>query len=114
MILAARSVSSTPRRTVAVAKVKFRKIAVQMLLIAVLINAFHAALENTEITFDGVRVYVIANVFFSLVADALMARKVVAKRKVSAPFISHHRGFFRNVAFDNRNKIGRAHTINME
>ena len=38
-----------------VAKIKFRQIAMQMLLAAMLVDAFHAAFEDREIAFDGVR-----------------------------------------------------------
>ena len=46
-----------------VAEVKFREIAVQMLLVAVLINSLHAALEDRERAFDGVGVDLGADIF---------------------------------------------------
>ena len=42
--------------TVGVAEVKFSQIAVQVLLLAVLVDALHPALEDAEIAFDGVGV----------------------------------------------------------
>lgn len=47
---------------VALAEVKFRQIAVQMVFGAMLIDALHAALEDREIAFNGVGVDVAANV----------------------------------------------------
>lgn len=42
------------RRTVAVAEVKFRQVAMQMRLATMLIDALHAAFEDAEKTFNGV------------------------------------------------------------
>ena len=41
---------------VAIAEIEFAKIAVQMLLAAMLIDALHAALEDRKVAFDGVGV----------------------------------------------------------
>ena len=50
------------RDPVVVAELVFRKVAVQVLLSAVLVKAFHSALENGEYAFDRVAVNVAAHV----------------------------------------------------
>src|SRR5208283_2845208 len=47
---------ATKRRTVRITEVELSKVAVQMLLAAVLVNALHASLENRVISFNCVRV----------------------------------------------------------
>ena len=44
------------RNAVVIAEIKFRKIAMQMLFLAMLVHAVHAALEDREHVFDGVGV----------------------------------------------------------
>ena len=41
---------------VAIAEAKFREITVKVLFLAVLVNAFHAALENRIVAFNGIGV----------------------------------------------------------
>ena len=66
---------------VAVAEIELREIA--MLLLAVLIDALHAALENRVVAFDGIGVGVEAGfavrvaVFFAAMLDGPMARITV-------------------------------------
>ncbi len=98
----------------AVTKVKFGQITVQMLLAAMLVDALHAALENAEIAFNGISVNVAANVFVCLVADALMARKMIAEREIMPSFVCHHRGFFRDIGLDDRDYICGAGSLDME
>jgi len=45
------------------AEIKLAQIAVQMLLCAALIDAFHAALEDRIVAFDGIGMDVAANIF---------------------------------------------------
>ena len=49
-----------------------------MLLAAMLVNAFHAAFKDAEIAFNGIRLDITAHIFIGLVANAFMARKVIA------------------------------------
>src|SRR5580765_503364 len=48
---------------VAVPEIKFRKVAVKVLFLTVLVNRLHTLLEDAEIAFDGVGVRIAANVF---------------------------------------------------
>jgi hypothetical protein len=55
-----------------VAKVKLGRVAMQMMRADVLVNTVHAALENGEVAFDGIRMRVVADVFARRVIDGLM------------------------------------------
>ena len=48
------NVINAKRLTIAVAEIKFRQIAMQVFLTAMLINTLHAALEDAEKAFDGI------------------------------------------------------------
>jgi hypothetical protein len=89
---------------VAISEIEFANITMQVLLTAMLIDAFHTALEDTEVAFNGVCMHIATDIFFVLVADAFMAGEMTTKRIVTTPFISHHRGFFRDIGLDNRHK----------
>ena len=86
----------------------------QMLFAAMLIDAFHSALKNAVEIFDGVCVHVATNVFIGFMADALVAREVIAEREIMPTFVRHHRGFFCNIRLDDRDYISRACAIDME
>jgi hypothetical protein len=99
---------------VIITEVEFSDIAVQMLFVAVLINAFHATFEDAVVALNRIGMNGTAHIFLGFVADALMAREMIAKREIAASFIGHHRGFFRDVGLNDRNKLGRTHAIDME
>src|ERR1700683_5580503 len=63
-----------------VAKIELRKIAMQVLLCAVLIHAAHSALEDREITLNRIRRYIAAGVFFVAVLDRFVRRKLLTDR----------------------------------
>jgi hypothetical protein len=99
---------------VAVSEIELGKIAVQMALTTMLINTFHATLEDAVKSFDGIRVNVAAHVFTGFMTDALMAGEMVAEREIMSAFIGHHRGFFCNIGLDDRDYIGCAGSLNTE
>jgi hypothetical protein len=108
LILAAAS------RAVRVAEIKFCDVAMQVLLLAVLIHALHAALEHAVVAFDRVRMHVAAHVFFFAVVDAFVAREVLAEVVILAGFVRHDRGFFGDVRLDDRNKVAGFRAVHME
>jgi hypothetical protein len=57
--------------TIVVPKVELRKVTVQMLLSAMLVNAHYATLEEAEVTFDAIRRRIAASVLLRSVANAL-------------------------------------------
>ena len=67
---------------IVVTEIKFGEIAMKMLLAAMLVRAFHAALEHAEIAFDGVgrddRFTLTADVFVILMIDGIVLGKLSA------------------------------------
>src|SRR5262245_37877210 len=61
------------RDTMVVAKIILCQVAVQMLFAAVLVDAFHAALEDRVVALDRVRVDVAANIFLFFVMHPAIA-----------------------------------------
>src|SRR5437899_1424112 len=99
---------------VAIAEIELGKIAVQVLLFAVLINADHAALENRKIAFGGVGMRLAADIFLRRVVHGFVAGKLGPERRVPSPFIGHERAVPRDVGADDRRKIGYPHALDME
>src|SRR5271165_5369553 len=94
---------------VAIAKVELSKVAVQVLLLAVLIHALHAALKNRIVAFDSVGVddvrLTVPNVFIAGVLHSIMAGEDAAQRVVPSAFVGHHRSFFLNVSANDREQL---------
>ena len=76
---------------IGIAEIELREIAVQMLLFAVLVDAFHATLENRVVALDGVGVDVAANVFVNGVVDGFMAGKFPSDPRVPTGIVRHQR-----------------------
>lgn len=64
--------------SIVVAEIKLGQIALQVLRIAMLIDACHAALEDREHAFDGIGVHIAPSVFLTTVIDGFMARILLA------------------------------------
>lgn len=73
------------RNPMVISEIELREIPVQVPLGAVLIDAFHAALEHAEIAFDRVRVDVAAAVFAGVVIDHAMLGELAAHQSVVYP-----------------------------
>jgi hypothetical protein len=82
---------------IAVPEIELRQISVQVLLFAMLIYAFHAALEDRIVAFDGVGVDDPAHVFVGRVIDGLMHPIFVAKFVIGGQFIAQDESFFGDV-----------------
>jgi hypothetical protein len=65
--------------TIAVTEIELGEITVQVSLAAMLIDAFHAAFKDAVKAFNSVGMNFAANIFIGLMADALMAREVIAQ-----------------------------------
>ena len=77
------------RTAMTISEIELCKIAVKMPLGAVLIDALHAALEDREITLDGVGVAVAALPLFDSVVDGLVGRELLADAGITGVHISH-------------------------
>jgi hypothetical protein len=73
----------------AVAKIKLRKIAVQVLLFAVLIYAAHALLEHAEIALGTVGSHVAAGIFLCAVVHGFVAGHAATDVFVPRSLIGH-------------------------
>ena len=76
---------------------EFRDIAMQMLLAAMLIDAFHATLEDAVEPLKGIGVNLTTAVFASAVIDIFVARKILVKMRILASFVGHDGRFFRDI-----------------
>lgn len=69
----------------------------QMLGAAMLIGADHAALEDREHTFNGVRIHVATSVFLATMVDSFMAGELFTNVAKFLMFVGHQIRFGRNV-----------------
>jgi hypothetical protein len=81
---------------IAVPEIELGKVAVKVLLAAMLIDAFHPAFEDGKEAFDGVGRYHtaiigFADIFLLAVVDALVAGEALADIAVSVGFIRYQR-----------------------
>jgi hypothetical protein len=91
---------------VRVTKVILGHVTVKVLLGAVLINAFEAALEDRKIAFDGVGRDPTTGILASAVIDATMAEEVVAEHLgIGGAFVRHDVGFAVDVGDDDRKHV---------
>jgi len=103
---------------IAISEIKFRQIAVQMLLFAMLVDAFHAALEDRIVSLDGVgRDYpltIVANIFIDTMLDGFMAGESLTDVLIMASLIGHQRSLASDVIADDRVNLSGAGILNME
>src|SRR5579883_54 len=111
---------------IAIAEVELRKVAVQVLFLAMLIDTLHAALKNRVVALNGVGVdrlnvelvaldpELIANVLFRTMLHGLVASEVVRNIVVVLGFVGHDGRFARNVLAHDRHDVGDRIAVNME
>src|SRR6185437_15364137 len=94
-IVGALGVFNAKRRAAVISEIKFREVAVQVSLAAMLVGAEHAALEHREHVFDGVGVdgliTFVADVFTSRVIDGAVLVELFAKLGVEAAIVGVER-----------------------
>ena len=91
---------------VAVAESELSAVTVQVGLVAMLVNALHAALEDAEIAFDGVGVNVTTNVFISGVSSEIMGSEGFGEFLVPLGFVSVDGCLFGNIRLQDRQQGG--------
>ena len=96
------NVSDAKPNTVAVAEVKFREVAVQVLLTATLVDALHAALEHALEAFNGVRMHGANHVFALAVTGKGVLGKVLVQVGILAGFIGNNRRAGQHIGLDDR------------
>src|SRR3981081_1589229 len=100
--------------TVRIAEIEFGKVAMQMLLFAMLVDAFHAALEDRIVAANRVRGDITPDVFLDAMVHRFMARKLFANRLVELRFIGHQRGFAGNVSAQDWHHLSNRSVVNVE
>src|SRR6185437_7731722 len=124
-LIGAGGIVHAKRNAVVMAEVKLRKIAVQMLFAAMLVDAEHAAFEHTEIAFNrvggddrrlnnGLAIWAdfvsdlvpVTDVLILLVVDRIVLRELGTEFYVNLGLIGHQMRFFGDVgAYDRRNLV---------
>ena len=118
---------------IAIPEIKLRKIAVQMLLAAMLVDALHAAFEDRIVTFNGVggdgfgfdeRLAIgphlvgdfvpIPNIFLRLVAHGIVAFELATNLFVGRMFVGHQAAFLGDVRLEDWRDIGNRGAVDME
>ncbi len=105
------------RNAIVVAEVELRKVAVQVVMGAVLIDALHAALEHGEKALHGVGVelrILRADVFLPAVVYNVVPGELPAKQGVVGSLIGHEMCFARKVLEDDRGDGRNLHVVHYE
>ena len=101
------TIADAKSNAVGIAEVKLAQIRLQMLFAAMLINAFHAALEDAEKSFDGVGCRLAANIFAGTMIDSFVGGERFARLLVELRFVRIERAIqndiFAQVLFDRLN-----------
>ena len=98
----------------AVAEVELGQIPMQMSFRNVMVNAVDAALENGEVSLDGVGVDISAHVFFLLVFDGPMLVEIPADTDVNLMLVGHETAIGVSVFSDDWMQICGSHVGNVE
>lgn len=77
-----------------------------MLLAEMVVCSINAALENREVSFNGVDMNVATDVFAGAMVDVTMLGKFASYLHVGATFVRHDVGCAMDLSLDNRAKVG--------
>ena len=99
---------------IAITKIEFGKVAMQMLFAAMLVDTLHAALENRIAAFNGVGVDDPTHVFSDAVIDGLVHPIFFSERAVTLPIIVDDESFLGNVGSDDREQLTAGSSFNMK
>jgi hypothetical protein len=111
-LLSAVSVIHTKSDACIVSEIELGKVAVEMLFLAVLVGAAHAALEHGEIALDRVCVdhgspFWVLGILALAVVNAIMAGEAAEPILVELGSIGHHRRLFGDIGLDDGDYLGR-------
>ena len=82
---------------VVIAELELTSIAMQVLLVAVLVDAAHTALEDREIAFNGIGVNVAPNILASAMHNEIVRCKIVVQLAILTSFVGVDGGFLGDV-----------------
>src|SRR4051794_28842727 len=115
--LGAPTVVHAQRDSVVVAELKFRQIAVKVLLVAMLIDTLHAALEQAKVAFDGVgvdRCVLERDVLTLAVVDRIVAGELLTNLVVVLGLVGHQPRFAGNVLPDDAADLLAGHGVDVD
>jgi hypothetical protein len=78
---------------------------VQVLFLAVLVNALHAALEHRVVVFNGVAVDVSAHIFVLLMCDRAVLSKLFSDGAIVVRLVSHEAAFAADILANDRHDV---------
>jgi hypothetical protein len=107
-------VSDAKRLASVVPEVEFGKVVVQVLLVAMLVDAAHAALEHREEAFDGVGGHVAPRIFLLGVVHGLVGHEVRANPLVHAVLVGVQAAFLGDVLANDAGHLGGIGTLDVE
>jgi hypothetical protein len=116
----ARNVIEAGLDSMRIAEIELGKVAVKVFFAAMLVDAFHTALENRVIAFDGVRIYlptrraVRVSIFLAGVIHYAVRGKLFADALVSASLVGHQMAFAVNVRVVDRDNLLFGYIVNVE
>jgi hypothetical protein len=99
---------------IAIAKIEFGKVAMQMPFAAMLIDALHAALEDRIVAFNGVGMDDPTNVLANAVVDGLVHPIFFSERAVRLPIVADDESFLGNVGADDREQLTAGSSFHMK
>jgi len=112
---------------IGIAEIELREITVQVLFLAMLIDALHAALEDRIVAFNRIGMdrfdvqpvgfvdpSFVANVLIFAVRDRAVTGKFIANAVVVLGLIGHHGRFARNVVAKDRRDVADRRAVDME
>lgn len=97
-----------------VSEVKLGDIAVKTPLAAMLVDAFHPALEHGIEAFDGIGMDDAVPIFSVAVTDEIMLSEVLPEMDILASFVGHDAGSGQHMDFDDRQQIGCFGAVHVE
>ena len=104
-LISALHVIHAPLDAIAVPEIKLGQIPMQMLLRAMLVNAFHAALEYGKETFDGIRMnraINAGNIFPRAMVNRAVLREGQRERRIVRRVVGHYPRFLGDVSAQDR------------
>lgn len=113
-VVGASDVVYSQAHSIVVPKVKFGDVAVQVFFPAMLVDAFHAALEHAVETFNGVGMNDPPPIFTGAVAGEIVFGKMFVQVGILPSFVGHDVRARRYVRLNNRQKICRSSSGNVK
>src|SRR2546426_7285356 len=104
-VVCPRRIIDAQRRAIAVPKIKFGQITMQMFFATMLIDPAHTALENGKEPLGSIGMGIAANILIEPVIDAVVTRKFTTDLAIVRTLVGHEGCFPSNIGPDDRRNI---------